>query len=248
MKRLNIKESILTLGEIAESKVKPYFEQIDKIAFENSAKVLSAFQNHRVSDGHFAGTTGYGYDDRGRDALEEIYAEVFDAEDALVRIGFVNGTHAIATALYGVLKPGDTLLCATGLPYDTLIGAIGIYEKTPNSLAEYGVTTKVCEMVGGRVDLAGVVSACKAEKISAVFACDGDTDDSNDEILITYVVYDEDNTLVSFTQVNQTWNEMWDENYCELDVPSIPVEAGMYNVIIHFNGAEAGSQKFEITV
>ncbi len=169
MKRLNIKESILTLGEIAESKVKPYFEQIDKIAFENSAKVLSAFQNHRVSDGHFAGTTGYGYDDRGRDALEEIYAEVFDAEDALVRIGFVNGTHAIATALYGVLKPRDTLLCATGLRYDTLIGAIGIYEKTPNSLAEYGVTTKVCEMVGGRVDLAGVVSACKAEKISAVF-------------------------------------------------------------------------------
>ncbi len=169
MKTLNIKESTLALGEIVESKVKPYFERIDKIAFINSQKVLAAFQEHRVSDGHFAGTTGYGYDDRGRDTLEEIYAQVFDAEDALVRIGFVNGTHAIQTALYGALKPGDTLLCATGLPYDTLIGAIGIYEKAPNSLAEYGVTTKVVEMVDGKVDLSAVLDKCKTEKISTVF-------------------------------------------------------------------------------
>jgi len=169
METLGLKAQTLALGTKAESRVKPYFEKIDEIALINSAKVLRAFQNHRVSESYFAGTTGYGYDDRGRDVLEEIYAEVFDTEDALVRLNFVNGTHAIATALYGVLKPGDTLLCATGLPYDTLIGAIGIYDKAPNSLAEFGVTTKVVEMKAGHPDLPAIVAACKAEKPAAVF-------------------------------------------------------------------------------
>jgi len=169
METLGLKAQTLALGEKAEGRVKPCFEKIEQTALINSAKVLRAFQNHRVSDGYFAGTTGYGYDDRGRDELEAIYAEVFDAEDALVRLNFVNGTHAIATALYGVLKPGDTLLCATGLPYDTLIGAIGIYDKAPNSLAEYGVTTKVVAMQNGRPDLPAIVAACEAEKPAAVF-------------------------------------------------------------------------------
>ena len=168
METLGLKAQTLALGEKAECRVKPFFERIDRIALENSAKVLKAFQNHRVSEGFFAGTTGYGYDDRGRDVLEEIYAEVFDAEDALVRLNFVNGTHAIATALYGALKPGDTLLCATGLPYDTLIGTIGIYETTPGSLAEYGVTTKVVELKDGRPDLAAIAAGCKEHRPAAV--------------------------------------------------------------------------------
>ena len=92
---------------------------------ENTARVLTAFQKHRVADGYFAGTTGYGYDDLGRDKLDDIYAELFGTEAALVRIQFVNGTHAIACALFGALKAGDVLLSAVGAPYDTLLGVVG---------------------------------------------------------------------------------------------------------------------------
>ena len=165
---LAIQEKTLALGENAERKVKPFFERIEKIALVNSAKVLKAFQEHRVSEGDFVGTTGYGYDDRGREKLEAIYAQVFGAEDALVRLNFVNGTHAIAIALQGVLKPGDTLLCATGLPYDTLMGVIGISSVQPHSLAEYGIETKVIPMQEGKPDLHAIVKACKEEHIAAV--------------------------------------------------------------------------------
>ncbi|MEG2119490.1 MAG: methionine gamma-lyase family protein, partial [Pseudoflavonifractor sp.] len=107
------------LAAEAESGLQEQFRRIDAIAEENTAKVLSAFQTHRVAEGYFAGTTGYGYDDLGRDKLDEIYAEIFGTEDALVRIGFVNGTHAITAALFGALRPGDVLVSAIGAPYDT---------------------------------------------------------------------------------------------------------------------------------
>ena len=103
---LQISDRVRALAAQAQAEVREQFDRIDAIAEENSLKVLSAFQKHRVAEGYFAGTTGYGYDDLGRDKLEEIYADIFGTEDALVRIGFVNGTHAIACALFGALKPG----------------------------------------------------------------------------------------------------------------------------------------------
>ncbi len=128
---LQISDRVRALAAQAQAEVRDQFDRIDAIAEENSLKVLSAFQKHRVAEGYFAGTTGYGYDDLGRDKLEEIYADIFGTEAALVRIGFVNGTHAIACALFGALQPGDVLVSAVGAPYDTLLGVIGVVDKGP---------------------------------------------------------------------------------------------------------------------
>ena len=106
---LQISDHVRTLGREAQAALGEQFARIDAIAEENTQKVLAAFQRHRVAESYFAGTTGYGYDDLGRDQLDAIFADLFGTEDALVRIGFVNGTHAISCALFGALKPGDTL-------------------------------------------------------------------------------------------------------------------------------------------
>lgn len=116
-----------------------HFQTIDEIALSNTARILDAFRAHQVSDFDFRQTTGYGYGDHGRDKLDAVWADVFGAPAALVRSQFVSGTHALATALFGVLRPGDELLSLTGTPYDTLRTVIGITAPEPGSLAEFGV-------------------------------------------------------------------------------------------------------------
>ena len=165
---IGLPETILAMDARAGRALAECFAGIDEIAFYNTGKVLSAFQKYRVSEVHFASTTGYGYDDRGRDDLERIYADVFGTEDALVRIGFVNGTHAIGTALFGALRPGETLICATGLPYDTMIQVIGIDEPRPGSLREWGVRTEVVPMAGREPDPAAIAEACRKAGRGAV--------------------------------------------------------------------------------
>lgn len=139
MSVLEFSDRVLTLAREAQSEIQSQFAAIDAVAEYNSRKVLAAFRTHRVAEACFAGTTGYGYDDLGRDLLDKIYADIFGTEDALVRIQFVNGTHAIASCLYGVLEPGDMLLSAVGTPYDTIQGVIGITGDYPLSLKKYGV-------------------------------------------------------------------------------------------------------------
>ena len=134
-----MKPQVFSLAQEAENEIRPQFERIDRIAQQNTLKVMQAFQDNKVSDSCFAGTTGYGYDDVGREVLDKVYAQIFCTEAALVRIGFVNGTHALSTALFAMLKPGDTLLSATGLPYDTLRNAIGIEGDCHGSLKFYGI-------------------------------------------------------------------------------------------------------------
>ena len=161
-------EKLLALAREAERELAARFAEIDETALYNTEKVLSAFAEYRVSEGHFAGTTGYGYDDRGRDDLERIYARVFGTEDALVRIGFVNGTHAIGTALFGALEPGQKLVCATGMPYDTMIQVIGIDKPRFGSLAAFGVETEVVPLAGRVPDHAAIEKACADEAVKAV--------------------------------------------------------------------------------
>ncbi len=165
---IEISERVRTLAHQAQAELTGQFGQIDAVAEENVQKVLSAFQKHRVADAYFAGTTGYGYDDIGRDKLDEIYADIFGTEDALVRIGFVNGTHAITCALFGALKPGDVLLSAVGAPYDTLLGAIGVADKGPGSLKDYGVTYRQVDLKEDRPDLEGLAEAAKDPRVKAV--------------------------------------------------------------------------------
>jgi cystathionine beta-lyase family protein involved in aluminum resistance len=166
----NISPDILRLSEQAITDIAPVFQEIGRTAFRNTEKVLAAFRKHRVSDSCLTGTTGYGYNDKGREVLDAVYADVFGCEAALVRIGFVNGTHAITCALFAALKTGDVLLSATGAPYDTLRGVIGIEGDERGSLKDYGVGYAQAELTpDGRPDLQAVAEAASDRHVAAVF-------------------------------------------------------------------------------
>lgn len=164
----DIRPEVYELARQAEEEIRPQFERIDRIAMLNTRKVMTAFQDNKVSDSCFAGTTGYGYDDLGREVLDKVYAQVFCTEAALVRIGFVNGTHALSAALFGILKPGDTLLSVTGLPYDTLRNAIGIEGDCHGSLKFYGINYKQVDLKNGEANLDAIKAALANRSISAV--------------------------------------------------------------------------------
>lgn len=164
----DIRPEVYELARQAEEEIRPQFERIDRIAMLNTRKVMTAFQDNKVSDSCFAGTTGYGYDDLGREVLDKVYAQVFCTEAALVRIGFVNGTHALSAALFGILKPGDTLLSVTGLPYDTLRNAIGIEGDCHGSLKFYGINYKQVDLKDGEADLEAIKAALADRSISSV--------------------------------------------------------------------------------
>ncbi len=163
-------EEFLDLCQKAQAEVLPRFAHFSEVALHNTKKVLGAFQTHRLSDAHFAGTTGYGYDDTGRDTLDRIYADVFGAQDALVRMQMVSGTHALACALFAVVEPGQTLVSATGAPYDTLQGVIGNGKETPGSLCKLGVKYREVALTpDGRPDEAAIEAAVQAPDVGAVF-------------------------------------------------------------------------------
>ncbi len=159
---------VQALGDQAQRELTEQFARIDAIAQENTQRVLSAFQDHRVADGDFAGTTGYGYDDMGREKLERIYAQIFGTEGALVRQQFVNGTHAITCALFGALKAGDVLVSAVGAPYDTLLGAIGAVDKGHGSLKDYGVSYRQVELLDNKPDPEGIKRTVSDPSVKAV--------------------------------------------------------------------------------
>ncbi len=145
-KLLEIKQRVL-------QEARPLFQQIEETAESNTLKVLNTMREVRLSEAHFTTTSGYAYDDIGRQKLDELYAMVFDAEKALVRTQFVSGTHALATVLFGLLRPGDTLLSVTGVPYDTMQTVIGYAHPSPGSLKEFGISYDEVPLQDGRVDL-----------------------------------------------------------------------------------------------
>ena len=148
-----IDPNLLERAEKIEEKVQPYFKKAEEIAFYNQRKVLKAFRDNKVSDFHLTGTTGYGYDDSGRDTLEQVYADVFGAERCLVRGQIVSGTHAIAISLFGVLRPGDELMYITGEPYDTLASIVDGGEEDTGSLKDYGIDYQHIDLLeDGSVD------------------------------------------------------------------------------------------------
>ncbi len=137
---MKFSDQINALALEAEEKLAPIFAQIDRISYENTNKVMDAFREHRVSDTMFHSTSGYGYDDRGRDVLDEIWADVMGAEAAIVRHGIISGTHALTIGLFGILRPGDVMYSVAGKPYDTLEEVIGISGEAGNgSLRDFGV-------------------------------------------------------------------------------------------------------------
>ena len=161
---------IMQLAEQAEQIAAQKFAEIDANAAYNGEKVLSAFIKNRVSEPCFYGSTGYGYGDIGRETLDKVYAQVLDAEDALVRHTFVSGTHALSVALFGVLRPGDKLLAVTGKPYDTLEEVIGISGTPGNgSLMDYGVEYGEVPLTGGGLpDLDAIAQAVPGAKVAYI--------------------------------------------------------------------------------
>lgn len=150
-----------------EQEIKPIFEEINKVCEINSKKVLNAFQKNNISEMHFGSSSGYGYGDVGRDAIERIFAEVLGAEDSLVRAQFISGTHALTVCLFGILRPGDTVLSISGKPYDTLDSVIGI-EENPSSLKSFGVNYEQIDLVQNEFNYEAIKQRAKKQDIKLI--------------------------------------------------------------------------------
>lgn len=169
MKISEIRPEVYELAGRAQAKLAGRFREIDLVAEKNTRKVMEAFQNNRVSDACFAGTTGYGYDDLGREVLDKIYAEIFHTEAALVRLQFVNGTHALTAAMFALAKPGEKILAVTGTPYDTLRTAIGISGDAFGSLKFYGIEYGQVDLTeNGEPDYVAIADAVRDPKVAGV--------------------------------------------------------------------------------
>ena len=166
----NIDKPLLEKDALILEKCRKRFSEIDDITEYCQLKVLSAFIKNGVSEAAMAGSTGYGYDDRGREILERVMAQAMGAEDALMRHNFVSGTHTLTVALFGLLRPGDKILSLTGRPYDTIIGVFGIDEKTDGSLADFGVKYRQAELLpDGTPDIAKIKAMLKADKYKMAY-------------------------------------------------------------------------------
>ena len=160
-------EKIIKLVNDSEKDLDEEFKKIDEICEYNSLKVLNAFWNNKLSEAHFSQTTGYGYDDIGRDVIEKIYAEIFGAEDALVRSQFISGSHALTVALFAYLRPGNTMLSISGLPYDTLHEVIGIVPND-SSLKSFGVNYEQIDLINDDFDYEKIEERLKKSKIKLI--------------------------------------------------------------------------------
>ena len=166
----NIDKPLLEKDALILEKCRKRFSEIDDITEYCQLKVLSAFIKNGVSEAAMAGSTGYGYDDRGREILERVMAQAMGAEDALMRHNFVSGTHTLTVALFGILRPGDKILSLTGRPYDTIIGVFGIDGKSDGSLADFGVEYRQAELLpDGMPDIARIKEMLKADKFKMAY-------------------------------------------------------------------------------
>ena len=164
---LGISEKIENLSNEVEEEIKEEFKKIDNISTYNSLKVLKAFKDNNISEMHFNSTTGYGYGDIGRDTIEKVYSQIFKTEDALVRNQFISGTHALTVALFGMLRPNDTMLSITGMPYDTLCTVIGI-EENKSSLKSYGINFEQIELIDNDFDKDKIINRVSKNDIKLI--------------------------------------------------------------------------------
>lgn len=162
-----IDEKIKKLIFECEKELQSNFTEIDELCYQNSLKVLSAFNKNAVSESDFNGTTGYGYNDYGRDKIEQVFADVFKAEAALVRNQFISGTHALTVTLFGLLRPGDLILSISGKPYDTLDEVIGLKEN-PSSLKSFGVEFAMIDLVNNDFNYEAIAEFLKNNKVKLI--------------------------------------------------------------------------------
>ena len=214
---MNIEELIRT----SEIELSDKFKEIDELAYKNSKKVLDAFQKYNVSQAHFNSTTGYGYDDLGRDTLENIFADIFGCEDSLVRSQFISGSHALTVALFAFLRPGDLMLSITGTPYDTLHEVIGI---TPNnsSLASFGVKYDQIDLVDNEFDKEKILSYLQNNNVKLIEIQRSKGYSSRKSLTIDKV----EDIIRSIRTVDKNVIIMIDNCYCEFVNELEPVAVG----------------------
>lgn len=205
-----------------ESKLMPIFESIDERCYRNSEKVLNAFREERVSQSDFNSTTGYGYDDVGRDKIERVFSRVLGSEDALVRNQFISGTHALTVALFGLLRPGDTLLSICGKPYDTLDEVIGIIEN-PSSLISWGIHYDQIDLVDDDFDIPSIQEYLKSHKVKVIEIQRSKGYSTRKSLTIDKV----ERVVKTIREVDREVTIMVDNCYCEFVSDKEPTEVGV---------------------
>lgn len=219
--QFGISEKIENLCTKSEQDVENVFKQIDNVCEYNSLKVLKAFQNNNISDIHFNSTTGYGYSDVGREAIEKVYSEIFKAEDSLVRSQFISGTHALTVALFAFLRPGDTMLSITGLPYDTLHEVIGIKEN-PSSLKSYNVNYDQIDLVNDDFDYEKIQKRLQESKVKLIEIQRSKGYSTRKSITIEQL----EKVIKAIRKVDKEVIIMVDNCYCEFVGKVEPIEIG----------------------
>ncbi len=205
----------------AEEEVQEEFKKIDELCNRNSLKVLQAFRDNKISTVHFDSTTGYGYDDLGRDATEKVFAQVLGAEDALVRSQFISGSHALSVALFAYLRPGDLMLSITGTPYDTLHEVIGIKENN-SSLQAFGVKYDQIELVNNDFDYDAIKNYLKKNKVKLIEIQRSKGYSTRKSLVIDKL----EKAIKAIREVDKDVIIMVDNCYCELVNDKEPTEVG----------------------
>lgn len=216
-----IDENVVKEIEKAEQEIKEELNKVDKICFQNSLKVLNAFHKYHVSESHFMESTGYGYNDIGREVIEDIIKEIFKAEDALVRGQFISGTHALTVTLFGLLRPNDTLLSITGKPYDTLEEVIGIKENK-SSLLSYNIKYKQIDLIENDFDIKLVKEILQKERIKVIEIQRSKGYSTRESISIHKI----ENVIKEIRKIDKNVIIMIDNCYCELVSEKEPIEIG----------------------
>ena len=219
--KLGIEAKTEELINNVEKEIKPIFEEVDKIAEYNSMKVLSAFQKYRLSDIHFTSTTGYGYDDIGRECVENIFADVLGAEDTLVRTQIVSGTHALTIALFGFLRPNDVMLSIAGKPYDTLDTVIGIKENE-SSLKSFGIGYEQIDLKNNNFDTEKIVARVSKGNVRLIHIQRSRGYALRESISIEKLK----SIIAEIRKVNNEAIIMIDNCYCEFVEATTPLEVG----------------------
>ena len=204
-----------------EDNVKGQLNEIDKISFFNSMKVLNAFKSNKISSSHFETSTGYGYDDIGRDVIERVYSDIFKCEDALVRSQFISGTHALTVALNAMLRPGDVMLSISGKPYDTLDKVIGI-EHNDSSLISYGIKYEQVDLVNDDFDKSEIIKALLKKRVKLVTIQRSKGYSTRKSISIEKV----EKIIQDIRKVDKEVIIMIDNCYCEFVSYKEPTEVG----------------------
>ena len=221
LEEFKINDKVLSLSKEIEPELNVEFKKIDEICEINSLKVLFAFRKHQLSDSHFNQTTGYGYDDLGRDTLEQVYATIFKAEDALVRTQFISGTHALTVTLFGLLRPNDTLLSITGKPYDTLDEVIGIVPNK-SSLKSFNINYEQIDLVDNDFDYEKIEKKLKEKFIKVIEIQRSKGYSTRKSIVISKV----EKVIKLIKEVSPETIVMIDNCYCEFVSDREPIEVG----------------------